>query len=53
VPPEPLPFETLHGGSAIRFLGISKDRDFDTSSLQTLEFGGDCWIFYGPGPFIE
>jgi hypothetical protein len=35
-----------------RNTGISKDCDSDTSSLQTLEFGGDCWIFYGLGPFI-
>jgi hypothetical protein len=32
---------------------ISKDYDSDTSSLQTLEFGGDCWIFDGLGPFIQ
>jgi hypothetical protein len=30
-----------------RNTGISKDCDSDTSSLQTLEFGGDCWTFYG------
>jgi hypothetical protein len=36
-----------------RNTGISKDCNSDTSSLQTLEFGGDCWIFYGLGPFIE
>jgi hypothetical protein len=36
-----------------RNTGISKDCDSDTSSLQTLEFGGNCWIFYGLGPFIE
>jgi hypothetical protein len=29
------------------------DCDSDTSSLQTLEFGGDYWIFYGLGPFIK
>jgi hypothetical protein len=33
--------------------GISKDCDYDTSLLQTLEFGGDCWIFYGLGPFNQ
>jgi hypothetical protein len=31
--------------------GISKDCGSDASSLQTLEFGGDCWIYYGLGPF--
>ena len=23
----------------------------DASSLETLEFGGDCWIYYGLDPF--
>jgi hypothetical protein len=36
-----------------RNIGISKDRDSDTSSLETLEFGGDCWIFYGLGPINQ
>jgi hypothetical protein len=34
-----------------RNTNISKNCDSDTSSLQTLEFGGDCWIYYGPDPF--
>jgi hypothetical protein len=36
-----------------RNTGISKDCDSNTSSLQTLEFGGDCWIFYALGPFNQ
>jgi len=31
--------------------GISKNCSSDASSLQTLEFGGDCWIYYGLDPF--
>jgi hypothetical protein len=34
-----------------RNTGISKNCDSNSSSLQTLEFGGDCWIYYGLGPF--
>jgi hypothetical protein len=33
--------------------GISKDCDSDISSLQTLEFAGDYWIFYGLGPLLN
>jgi len=32
-----------------RNTGISKNCGSDTSSLQTLEFGGDCWIYFGLG----
>jgi hypothetical protein len=31
--------------------GISKKCGFDTILLQTQQFGGDCWIYYGLGPY--
>ena len=42
---------TVQLNSLHRNTGISKNRNSDASSLQTLEFGVDCWIYYGIDPF--
>jgi len=34
-----------------RNTSISNNCDYDTSSLQTLEFDRDCWIYYVLDPF--
>jgi hypothetical protein len=38
---------------SIKNTGISKDCDFDTSSLQTLEFGGIVGSFMGLAHLIN
>jgi hypothetical protein len=60
VPPKPVPFETLHGGSAIRFLGsvyataqiihdkrkLAKDLDHQSAWEGMISLFTYCFVFW-------